>query len=121
MGTSEFYRVVEALPGIVDSLVIDTSGVTNPDGELRCFPGAATGSELAQVEPQLQGAMPAAPTRGRSPGRRGSPHPQRQEVRGAGEEDSHRNPSRPDAVSRDAVHNPEALAPFLWLAARRQP
>ena len=27
MGTSEFYRVVEALPEIADSLVIDTGGL----------------------------------------------------------------------------------------------
>ena len=27
MGTAEFYRVVEELPGVADSLVIDTSGV----------------------------------------------------------------------------------------------
>ncbi|MEM7050725.1 MAG: acetoacetate--CoA ligase [Acidobacteriota bacterium] len=33
MGTAEFYRVVEALPEVVDSLVIDTSGAAGPADE----------------------------------------------------------------------------------------
>jgi len=37
MGTSEFYRVVEAVRGVADSLVIDTSGAGGSDGELLCF------------------------------------------------------------------------------------
>ncbi|MFD9734242.1 acetoacetate--CoA ligase [Umezawaea sp. NPDC059074] len=37
MGTSEFYRVVEAVRGVADSLVIDTSGAGRSDGELLCF------------------------------------------------------------------------------------
>ncbi len=36
MGTAEFYRVVERLPEVVDSLVVDTSGAAG-DGELLLF------------------------------------------------------------------------------------
>jgi acetoacetyl-CoA synthetase len=36
MGTSEFYRVVESLPGVVDSLVIDTSAA-GVEGKLLLF------------------------------------------------------------------------------------
>jgi acetoacetyl-CoA synthetase len=48
MGTSEFYRVVEALPGIVDSLVIDTSAA-GVGGELWLFVVLAPGAALDQL------------------------------------------------------------------------
>ncbi|MFE5703454.1 acetoacetate--CoA ligase [Rhodococcus koreensis] len=45
MGTSEFYRVVEQLPGVVNSLVIDTSSGGDVNGKLLLFvvlePGAS--------------------------------------------------------------------------------
>ncbi|TVT46402.1 acetoacetate--CoA ligase, partial [Amycolatopsis rhizosphaerae] len=43
MGTAEFYRVVEGFEEIADSLVIDTSGAGNTDGELLCFVVMAPG------------------------------------------------------------------------------
>ncbi|MEO7125203.1 MAG: acetoacetate--CoA ligase [Nakamurella sp.] len=48
MGTAEFYRVVEDIEGVTDSLVIDTSG---PDGEgdLVLFVVLADGAHLAAV------------------------------------------------------------------------
>src|SRR3978361_250758 len=46
MGTSEFYRVVEALDEVEDSLVIDTTAVGQPEGELLCFLVLAPGVAL---------------------------------------------------------------------------
>ncbi|HEX3706180.1 MAG TPA: acetoacetate--CoA ligase [Mycobacteriales bacterium] len=48
MGTSEFYRVVEGLPGVADSLVIDTSAAGN-EGRLLLFVTLADGASLEQV------------------------------------------------------------------------
>jgi acetoacetyl-CoA synthetase len=46
MGTSEFYRVVERLPEIADSLVVDT-GQLGADGRLVLYVVLAEGSELS--------------------------------------------------------------------------
>jgi acetoacetyl-CoA synthetase len=53
MGTSEFYRVVESLPYVVDSLVIDTSaaGVV---GRLLLFVVLADGAALDAVTEQVR-------------------------------------------------------------------
>lgn len=50
MGTAEFYRVVEAIPGVVESLVIDTSAIDR-GGELILFLVAPerAGDELVQI------------------------------------------------------------------------
>jgi acetoacetyl-CoA synthetase len=53
MGTAEFYRVVEDLPGIADSLVIDTSGV-GVEGRLLLYVVLADGTELADVKDELR-------------------------------------------------------------------
>jgi acetoacetyl-CoA synthetase len=45
MGTSEFYRVVEALPEIADSLVVDT-GRLGQEGRLILYVVPAPGQEL---------------------------------------------------------------------------
>jgi acetoacetyl-CoA synthetase len=45
MGTSEFYRVVEGLPEVADSLVIDT-GRLGQDGRLILYVALAEGREL---------------------------------------------------------------------------
>jgi acetoacetyl-CoA synthetase len=45
MGTSEFYRVVEAWPEVADSLVVDTGGL-GADGRLILFVVPAPGCEL---------------------------------------------------------------------------
>jgi acetoacetyl-CoA synthetase len=57
MGTAEFYSVVEGMDEVLDSLVIDTSGVGNDDGELLCFLVLAPEVELADVEPSLRSAL----------------------------------------------------------------
>src|SRR5256885_5821801 len=46
MGTSEFYRVVEALPEIVDSLVVDTGSLADANGTLYLFVVLASGHSL---------------------------------------------------------------------------
>ena len=53
MGTSEFYRVVEQLPGIADSLVIDTSG-PGTDGRLLLFLVLADGVGLDDVRDEVR-------------------------------------------------------------------
>jgi acetoacetyl-CoA synthetase len=46
MGTSEFYRVVEAWPEVADSLVVDTGRLGSDDGKLILFVVPAAGCEL---------------------------------------------------------------------------
>jgi len=47
MGTSEFYRVVEAVPEVSDSLVVDTASVQDPNGKLYLFLVLKTGVALS--------------------------------------------------------------------------
>ncbi len=56
MGTSEFYRVVEALPGVGDSLVVDTGRLGEP-GRLILFVVPAPGCEL---DDDLKGRLRSA-------------------------------------------------------------
>ncbi|HEY2305999.1 MAG TPA: acetoacetate--CoA ligase [Streptosporangiaceae bacterium] len=56
MGTSEFYRVVEQLPEVADSLVVDT-GQLGADGRLILYLVLADGSEL---DDELTGRIKAA-------------------------------------------------------------
>jgi acetoacetyl-CoA synthetase len=56
MGTSEFYRVVEALPEIADSLVVDT-GRLGAEGRLMLYVVPAPGHQL---DDQLAGRIAAA-------------------------------------------------------------
>ena len=53
MGTAEFYRVVEELPGIADSLVIDTSAA-GAEGRLLLYVVLAEGTDLADVRDELR-------------------------------------------------------------------
>jgi acetoacetyl-CoA synthetase len=46
MGTSEFYRVVERIPEIADSLVVDTGSLADATGTLYLFVVLAPGAEL---------------------------------------------------------------------------
>ncbi|WP_330271615.1 acetoacetate--CoA ligase [Lentzea sp. NBC_00516] len=118
MGTSEFYRVVESIDGIVDSLVIDTSGVT--EGELLCFV-VLDGVTLADVEPLLRRELRASLSPRHVPNRfvavaeiprtlngKKCEVPVKKILAGM-------DPDR--AVSRGALRNPESLQPFLELAA----
>ncbi|MET9227104.1 acetoacetate--CoA ligase [Lentzea sp. NPDC003310] len=118
MGTSEFYRVVEGIEGVVDSLVIDTSGVT--EGELLCFV-VLDGVELSDVEPLLRRELRASLSPRHVPNRfvavaeiprtlngKKCEVPVKKILAGV-------DPDR--AVSRGALRNPEALRPFLEIAA----
>src|SRR5664279_2619433 len=53
MGTAEFYRVVELLPEVTDSLVVDTS-TSSDEGDLLLFVVLADGAELNDVEARLR-------------------------------------------------------------------
>ncbi|SDH26086.1 acetoacetyl-CoA synthetase [Lentzea fradiae] len=118
MGTSEFYRVVESVDGVADSLVIDTSGVT--EGELLCFV-VLDGVELADVEPLLRKELRASLSPRHVPNRfvavaeiprtlngKKCEVPVKKILAGADPE---------KAVSKGALRNPESLRPFLELAS----
>ncbi|MEV6711921.1 acetoacetate--CoA ligase [Lentzea sp. NPDC051208] len=118
MGTSEFYRVVESIDGVVDSLVIDTSGVT--EGELLCFV-VLDGVTLPDVEPLLRRELRASLSPRHVPNRfvavaeiprtlngKKCEVPVKKILAGM-------DPDR--AVSRGALRNPESLQPFLEIAS----
>jgi acetoacetyl-CoA synthetase len=56
MGTAEFYRVVEELPFVVDSLVIDTSAAGN-EGRLLLYVVLADGVALDDVRDELRATI----------------------------------------------------------------
>ncbi|HET9303485.1 MAG TPA: acetoacetate--CoA ligase [Propionibacteriaceae bacterium] len=123
MGTAEFYAVVEGHEQVLDSLVIDSTryGATT-DGELVCFLVLASGATLADVEPQLRRALRTELSPRHMPDRfvvvEAIPHtlngkkcevPVKRILAGV-------DPDQ--AVSRDALQNPESLAAFIEMAAR---
>ncbi len=58
MGTADFYAVVEGFPGILDSLVVDTTALgAAAEGELLCFVVPAPGVDLAGTLPALRAAL----------------------------------------------------------------
>ena len=58
MGTADFYAVVENHEQVLDSLVIDTTELGAPtDGELLCFLVLTPDATLAQVAPHLKQAL----------------------------------------------------------------
>ncbi|MBA8827454.1 acetoacetyl-CoA synthetase [Saccharopolyspora lacisalsi] len=119
MGTAEFYRVVEGFESVVDSLVVDTSGAGESEGELLCFLVLAEGASLDELQPELKAALRAELSPRHVPNRfiqvSEVPHtlngkklevPVKKILAGAA----------PDqAVSRDALSNPDALTPFVQL------
>jgi acetoacetyl-CoA synthetase len=121
MGTAEFYRVVEEFEQVADSLVIDTSGPRNADGELLCFLVLTPGATLASLEPELRRELRDVLSPRHVPDRfvvvaevprtlngKKCEIPVKRILSGVAPE---------QAVSRDALANPEALAPFVALAA----
>jgi acetoacetyl-CoA synthetase len=121
MGTSEFYRVVESFPEIADSLVIDTTGAGQPEGELLCFVVLAPGAELAEVEPVLRRELRAQLSPRHVPNRfvavREIPRTLNGKKCEVPVKKSRAGMPPERAVSRDALSNPDSLAPFLDLAA----
>ncbi|RCW38487.1 acetoacetyl-CoA synthetase [Halopolyspora algeriensis] len=121
MGTAEFYRVVEGFDAVLDSLVIDTSGAGETDGELLCFLVLAEGTELDEIQPDLAAQLRSQLSPRHVPNRfivvDEVPHtlngkklevPVKKILAGTA-------PER--AVSRDALQNPESLAPFVQFSA----
>jgi len=123
MGTADFYAVVEGFAEVADSLVIDTTELGGRDeGALLCFLVLADGAALEDVEPELRKALRSELSPRHVPDRfvvveaiprtlngKKCEVPVKKILAGVAPE---------KAVSRGALLNPEALAPFLDLAAR---
>ena len=121
MGTADFYAVVEGFDQIVDSLVVDTTELgAADDGELLCFVVLVAGATLAEVEPGLRQALRTELSPRHVPDRfiavDAIPHtlngkkcevPVKRILAGVDPE---------QAVSRDALANPDSLDPFIELA-----
>ncbi|HWB66801.1 MAG TPA: acetoacetate--CoA ligase [Mycobacteriales bacterium] len=119
MGTSDFYRVVEELPEVVDSLVIDTSAAGG-DGKLLLFVVLADGASLEHVTAEIRRrtreqlsprhvpddviAIPAVP---RTLSGKKCEVPVKRILAGMPPE---------QAVAAGALSDPESLRPFLALA-----
>ncbi len=120
MGTSEFYRVVDILPEIVDSLVIDT-GTLGTEGELWLFVVLAEGHGLdeglvarlrktlrAELSPRhVPDEIRAVPDVPRTLSGKKLEVPIRKLLAGVPEE---------KALKRGTLANPECLAPLLAAA-----
>ncbi|MTD13080.1 acetoacetate--CoA ligase [Nakamurella sp. YIM 132087] len=123
MGTADFYAVVEALPEVLDSLVVDTTALGDAhEGELLCFLVLADGVELSEVEPVLRRSLrselsprhvpdrflvvPAVP---RTLSGKKCEVPVKRILAGVPVE---------KAISREALLDPAALDPYLALAGQ---
>ena len=123
MGTADFYAVVEGFAEVADSLVIDTTELSARDeGALLCFLVLADGASLEDVEPGLRKALRSELSPRHVPDRfvvveaiprtlngKKCEVPVKKILAGVAPE---------KAVSRGALLNPDALAPFLELAAQ---
>jgi acetoacetyl-CoA synthetase len=121
MGTADFYTVVEGSDQIADSLVVDTTELgAADDGELLCFLVLVPGATLADVEPQLRQALRKELSPRHVPDRfiavdaiprtlngKKCEVPVKRILAGV-------DPKQ--AVSRDALANPDSLDPFIALA-----
>jgi acetoacetyl-CoA synthetase len=124
MGTADFYAVVEGFDEITDSLVIDTTELgVGDEGALLCFLVLAAGTQLSDVEPALRRRLRSELSPRHVPDRfivveaiprtlngKKCEVPVKKILSGV-------DPDR--AVSRGALQNPDALAPFIELAGRR--
>lgn len=122
MGTADFYAVVEGFDEVVEALVIDTTELgSREEGALLCFLVLAPGAGLEAVEPVLRRALRTELSPRHVPDRflvvdavprtlngKKCEVPVKRILAGVA-------PER--AVSRGALQNPDALAPFLALAA----
>jgi acetoacetyl-CoA synthetase len=121
MGTAEFYRVVEGFDEVADSLVIDTTAA-GVEGALLCFVVLAPGASLAEVEPRLRAALRAELSPRHVPNEfipvddvprtlngKKCEVPVKRILAGANVE---------AAVARDALANPDSLAPFVERAGQ---
>lgn len=60
LGTAEFYRVVEEIPGVADSLVVHLEDPAGGNGELLCFVVPEPGHDLADLRPTITTALRTA-------------------------------------------------------------
>ena len=118
MGTADFYAVVEGFAEVADSLVIDTTELgARDEGALLCFLVLADGASLEDVEPGLRKALRSELSPRHVPDRfvvvdaiprtlngKKCEVPVKKILAGVAPE---------KAVSRGALQNPDALAPFL--------
>jgi acetoacetyl-CoA synthetase len=126
LGTAEFYRVLDELPGIADSLVIHLEDPEGGTGELLLFAVPSPGRDVDEsLRHRIRGAIRTALSPRHVPdaihgvdaipyGRTGKKLevPVKRILRGA---------SPADVVSLDALVNPEALDTFVeWAAVRAE-
>jgi acetoacetyl-CoA synthetase len=123
MGTADLYAVIEGFDEIADSLVVDTTALGSAEeGALLCFVVLAAGVSLDDVEPKLRTALRSELSPRHVPDRfvtieavprtlsgKKCEVPVKRILAGVDPE---------KAVSRGALQNPDALAPFLEMAGR---
>src|SRR6185295_2273375 len=124
MGTSEFYRVVDNLPEIADSLVVDTGAIDDVDGKLWLFVVPRAGHSLdAALAQKLREHLR----------RELSPRHVPDEIRAVAEIPRTLNGKKLEvpikrilngtpaerAVNPDTLANPKALEPFVALSRSR--
>ena len=123
MGTADFYAVVEGFAEVTDSLVIDTTELhVGADGELLCFVVLAPEVTLNAIESALRTALRRQLSPRHVPDRfiaidavpktlsgKKCEVPVKKILAGM-------DPDK--AISRDALQDPAAIAPFLALASR---
>ncbi|MCW2758869.1 MAG: acetoacetyl-CoA synthetase, partial [Nocardioidaceae bacterium] len=124
LGTAEFYRIVEELPGIADSLVVHLEDPLGGNGELILFIAPRAGVEVddelvAQVRTALRTSLSPRHVPDRVVGVPAVPRnltgkklelPVKRILQGAPPE---------QVVSRDALADPAALDAYLAMAAAR--
>jgi acetoacetyl-CoA synthetase len=122
MGTADFYAVVEGFDQVLDSLVIDTTELgARDEGALLCFVVLADGVVLEDIEPGLRRALRTELSPRHVPDRfvvveavprtlngKKCEVPVKKILAGVAAD---------RAVSSGALQNPDALGPFLALAA----
>ena len=121
MGTAEFYRVVESLPEVIDSLVVDTSTATG-EGDLLLFVVLADGTDESAVTAAVKKLIRTQLTPRHVPGLvvrvPSVPHtlngkkcevPVKRILGGA---------SVDNAVSRDALADPDGFDAFMRVATQ---
>lgn len=123
MGTADFYAVVEGFAEVLDSLVIDTTELgDDAEGELLCFVVLAPSASLADVEAALRTALRRELSPRHVPDRfiaidavpktlsgKKCEVPVKKILAGADPE---------KAVSREALQDPDAIAPFLAMVTK---
>ncbi|MDA2891171.1 acetoacetate--CoA ligase [Mycolicibacterium sp. BiH015] len=123
MGTADFYAVVEGFAEIADSLVIDTTELSDDsEGELLCFVVLAPGASLDAVEAALRSELRRELSPRHVPDRfiaidsvpktlsgKKCEVPVKKILAGV-------DPDK--AISREALQNPDAIEPFLALVSR---